>query len=181
MPKYTVTLTRDTTESQHVTVNVDDEAAAMEKAMGEAQDANWRLDEGNDQNASHAPYVTACEPLTLKQAFLICPVRGADEEQKAALNYAVKELEAKGWEVHFPPRDTDQNDSALHICTENLEAIEKADRVFVVWDGKSQGCLFDAGIAFALHKPVTVISCPGPTREKSFNNLLWAWSTTARV
>lgn len=47
--------------------------------------------------------------------------------------------------------------------------------VFVIWDGKSQGCLFDLGMAFAMHKPVGVIALPGPTEEKSFQNMIRDW------
>jgi len=60
---------------------------------------------------------------------------------------------------------------------DNKNAIRRADRVFVVWDGKSEGCLFDLGAAFALGKTVTVISLPDATEGKSFQNMIREWET----
>ena len=89
------------------------------------------------------------------RAFLICPVREHDIHETEEI---VRGLELQGWEVHWPPRDTPQTDPiGLEICGANLRAIKVADRIFVVWDGKSQGCLFDLGMAFALGKRITVI------------------------
>lgn len=86
------------------------------------------------------------------KTFLICPVRGYSADAHAE---AVQALEAEGWSVHWPPRDTDQNDPVgLRICTDNARAIAGADAVHVIWDGKSQGVLFDLGVAFALKKRV---------------------------
>ena len=87
-------------------------------------------------------------------------------------------MEEEGWAVHWPPRDTDQNDSVgLQICRDNRTAIDEADRVFIVWDGISQGCLFDLGMAFALSKPVTLLAVPlGVAGEKSFERMVRAWA-----
>lgn len=108
------------------------------------------------------------------RAFLVCPVRGASPAKSAKVT---EELEADGWLVHWPRRDTNQSDPiGLKICEENLAAIEKADIVYVIWDGKSQGCLFDLGMAFALRKLVVPISLPAATEGKSFQNMIRAWS-----
>lgn len=108
------------------------------------------------------------------RAFLICPVRGHRPSESSSW---VEQLEAEGWSVHWPHRDTDQDDSVgLRICQDNRAAINDADRVFIVWDGKSKGCLFDLGIAFALFKPVTVLAAPPPAvGEKSFEAMVRAW------
>ena len=107
------------------------------------------------------------------KSFLICPVRGISPEETRGV---VERLEADGYEVHWPPRDTDQVDeSGLRICKDNRAAIAEADIVHVVWDGKSQGCLFDLGIAFALMKPLHPISLPTLTEGKSFQNMAAAW------
>lgn len=112
--------------------------------------------------------------MTRKRAFLICPVRGADPEDTR--NY-VEILEVAGWQVHWPPRDTYQDDPVgLDICCQNREAIAAADRVFIIWDGKSTGSLFDLGMAFALNKPLTVIDAPESTDHKSFQNMMRAWA-----
>lgn len=108
------------------------------------------------------------------RSFLICPVRGNDP----LLSWAgvVKHLEEHGFAIHWPPRDTNQEDTGLRICADNKAAIEAADLVHVIWDGKSQGCLFDLGMAFALNKPVEVIRLPEPTGDKSFQNMVRAWA-----
>lgn len=107
------------------------------------------------------------------KCFLICPVRKADKKQTEAI---VDQLEENGWDVHWPPRDTDQKDDVgRRICDDNLEAIKDADVVFIVWDGKSQGCLFDAGMAFALDKKVVCLDLPQLTSDKSFQNTFSHW------
>lgn len=88
-------------------------------------------------------------------------------------------MEDDGWEIHWPPRDTNQEDSktgGFRICVDNENALEDADRVFFVWNGESQGCLFDLGAAFALNKPITVLDAP-PNVEggKSFQNMARYW------
>lgn len=113
----------------------------------------------------------------MKEAFLICPVRGVDTTQSQV---ATEELEADGWHVHWPPRDTNQDDvTGFRICSDNLEAIRKADRVFIIWDGQSKGCLFDAGIAFALGKPITCLDLPTASEGKSFQNMMRQWQSLA--
>lgn len=108
------------------------------------------------------------------KSFLICPVRGKDPETYRAI---VAALEARGYAVHWPPRDTDQNDNTgLRICGDNRAAIEAADIVHIVWDGQSQGCLFDLGMAFALGKDIEPIDLPPPTEGKSFQNMIHAWA-----
>ena len=108
------------------------------------------------------------------KTFLICPVRDADQQETAKV---VKRLEREGWTVHYPPRDTRQDDTTgLMICERNLLAITHADAVHVIWDGKSQGCLFDLGIAFALYKPIIVVSLPEATEGKSFQNMVTKWA-----
>jgi nucleoside 2-deoxyribosyltransferase len=104
--------------------------------------------------------------------FLIAPVRGLLHDEFAKI---VHDLQDQGWRVHWPARDTDQSDTVgLRICEENRAAIEAADCVHIIWDGKSQGCLFDLGMAFALRKPLHVIEVPPATSDKSFQNVMRA-------
>lgn len=108
------------------------------------------------------------------KTFLICPVRGKDPAETAGI---VAQLESEGWTVHWPHRDTDQNDAhGLRICEDNAAAISAADAVHVVWDGQSQGCLFDMGVAFALKKKIVPVDIPGPSNGKSFQNMMRAWA-----
>lgn len=119
------------------------------------------------------------EPITeveakSKTTFLICPVRGVDKTETEGI---VKDLEDKGTQVHWPPRDTNQDDPiGFDICTQNKQAIKDADEVHVVWDGKSQGCLFDLGMAFSMDKKITVVNIPEETSQKSFQNMMRYWA-----
>jgi nucleoside 2-deoxyribosyltransferase len=115
----------------------------------------------------------------MKTGFLICPVRGHSADETKA---TVENLEKQGWSIYWPPRDTNQDDpTGLNICKQNRQAVESADRVFVTWDGKSQGCLFDLGMAFAARKPVTIVSLPPYTDGKSFQNMVRKWANTDGV
>lgn len=108
-----------------------------------------------------------------KKCFLICPVRGVGKKDTEDI---VQCLEDDGWNVHWPPRDTDQQDDVgLRICNDNRTAIKDADVIFIVWDGKSQGCLFDAGMAFAFNKEIVCLDLPPATSEKSFQNMFSKW------
>jgi hypothetical protein len=109
-----------------------------------------------------------------RRSFLICPVRGHDPAKFAE---TVARLEAAGFDVHWPPRDTDQDDPVgLRICRDNRAAIAAADIVHVIWDGKSQGGLFDLGMAFALGKPIAAVDVPAESEGKSFQNMMRAWA-----
>lgn len=108
------------------------------------------------------------------KSFLICPVRGMSPDAHAT---AVDLLEKQGFSVHWPPRDTDQNDEiGLRICMDNARAIAAADVVHIIWDGKSQGCLFDLGVAFALKKKLEIVLIPAISDGKSFQNMMAAWA-----
>jgi hypothetical protein len=109
---------------------------------------------------------------TAMRTFLIAPVRGKPGDTFAAV---VKDLERRGFDVHWPARDTDQSDGVgFQICLQNAAAIAAADVVHVIWDGQSQGCLFDLGIAFALKKPVVALDLPPQTIDRSFQNMILA-------
>jgi nucleoside 2-deoxyribosyltransferase len=108
------------------------------------------------------------------KTFLICPVRGHEQSETEAI---VKKLELEGWQVHWPPRDTNQDDlDGLRICQDNRKAIQEADATHFIWDGKSQGGLFDLGMAFAYGKKVIPISMPELTEGKSFQNMVTKWA-----
>ncbi|MBI2035099.1 MAG: hypothetical protein HYT12_00245 [Candidatus Liptonbacteria bacterium] len=87
-----------------------------------------------------------------KKVFLICPVRDADKELKKRMNAYVGLLEARGYKVHFPHRDTNQSDptGGFIICKTNFNAILEADEVHVWYDEASCGSKFDLGCLFAL-------------------------------
>lgn len=119
----------------------------------------------------------------MKSIFLICPVRNASEEVTRKTSAYLRQLEEAGHRVHWPPRDTDQDDPVgMRICGDNGRAILAADEVHVWYDKSSQGTTFDLGMTFILVEVLgwakkVVIANPedvGPTDGKSFQNVLLA-------
>jgi nucleoside 2-deoxyribosyltransferase len=72
------------------------------------------------------------------------------------------------------------DETGYRICRDNRLAIEEADAVFVVWDGKSKGCLFDLGMAFAMGKPVRVVELPPDTEVRSLQKMVREWERRTR-
>jgi hypothetical protein len=89
----------------------------------------------------------------VKNIFLICPVRNADPQVHDLIKIYVEELERRGDKVHWPARDTNQNDSTggYQICKTNFEAIFEANEVHIWYDESSNGSKFDMGGVFMLH------------------------------
>lgn len=116
------------------------------------------------------------------KVFLISPVRDVTSESYQLSKDYVEKLEAKGITVHWPIRDTNQNDkTGFNICVENCKAIREADEVHIIWDGKSQGSMFDLGIVFCWWsifgtKKIVPVELPLPTEGKSFQNMIMEWS-----
>ncbi len=88
-----------------------------------------------------------------KKIFLICPVRDADKELKERMYKYVNMLEARGLQVYFPHRDTNQIDptGGFKVCAEKFKGILEADEVHVLFDETSHGSKFDLGCLFALY------------------------------
>lgn len=114
-----------------------------------------------------------------KKIFLICPVRNITEREKKRIRRYLKKLEKQGHKVHWPLRDTNQDDPiGLRICTDNAKAIIWADEIHIWWNENSQGSLFDFGMSFMssiLGKKKIILANPdeiAPTNGKSFNNVL---------
>lgn len=101
--------------------------------------------------------------------YLICPVRKkkkgwirrfleyirvlADEEnnEQKAIKEWVEMMENHGCPVHWPPRDTNQNDPiGLLICEDHAEEILENEITMIWWDEESKGSHFDLGMAFML-------------------------------
>jgi len=114
--------------------------------------------------------------------FVIRPIRGIGKEKDEAYKFQVQEIKntcefvyGEPVNIYDPAMETDQTGSEVKICQQNLDAIKKADVVYVIWDGNSQGVLFDLGMAFALGKEIRPVIgyFPKMTKEKSFANLIW--------
>jgi hypothetical protein len=123
----------------------------------------------------------AIQPLgvLMKKIFVICPVRSVSEQVRKTLHDYVLALERGGALVHWPFRDTNQNDPiGLNICKENRGAIRHADEIHIWFDATSQGSLFDIGMTFAFlansEKKIVLINREEviPTAGKSFPNVL---------
>jgi hypothetical protein len=113
-----------------------------------------------------------------KKTVLISPIRDLSIVPRMEIYAIADELEAEGWEVYCPLWDTEQceDPDGLWICSDNRAAIRLANAVHVIWDGESQGVLFDLGMAFALGKPLYIIEIPEKTDGKSFQNMMYKWS-----
>lgn len=138
-----------------------------------------------------------------KKIFLICPVKYGKKltrkhkKIQEKIKQYVEKQERLGRKVHWPPRDTDQNDPiGLRICTDNGKAILEADEIHIWWqwqekkwwqrwmwwikEKKSTGSLFDFGMGFMcyiLGNKKIILANPEevkPTEKKSFNNVLLA-------
>jgi len=110
--------------------------------------------------------------------FMICPVRNATPQMRENILAEVEHLESLGHSVHYPARDTKQDDpTGLSICKANRAAIEAADEIHVIWDGESTGSIFDLGVAFALRKKVVPVvgRFPRMSNGKSIQNMVYDW------
>ena len=84
--------------------------------------------------------------------FLICPVRDADPELTKRIKAYVQKMEGRGYKVHWPARDTQQEDlsGGRNVCSINYRAIFAADEIHIWYDETSGGSKFDMGIVYAL-------------------------------
>lgn len=84
--------------------------------------------------------------------FLISPVRNAESETQKRITEYVALLEAAGHQVHWPIRDTKQDDptGGYDICRANFKGILEADEIHIWYDETSNGSKFDMGGAFML-------------------------------
>jgi len=75
-----------------------------------------------------------------------------------ALDYA-ETMEVAGHETFVPARDTEQTyTTEQEILKANLDGIKWSDECHVLWDLSSLGSVFDMGSAYALGKPIKIIS-----------------------
>ena len=117
--------------------------------------------------------------------FIISPVRNITDEQKLAIENHIQGLKEEGFTVYFPLTDTNQEDPTLgyNICYDNREAMENSKEVHIYFDKKSEGSLFDLGMAFALNKSITIINVEDleSSEVKSVSNLIAFWEMVSDV
>ena len=83
--------------------------------------------------------------------FFISPSRSATSDILDWCGQYVEKLEKEGIKIHWPIRDTDQNDPiGINICDTNLGKILKAHRVYVYYLPDSTGIHFDLGAVYML-------------------------------
>lgn len=93
------------------------------------------------------------------KVYLIMPVRSAHPGALAAAQVYCSRMEARGLQVHFPPRDAPQDDpTGERICTTHRDAMIACDEVHVLWDVDNKGSHFDLGMAYALGKPIKAVA-----------------------
>ena len=109
--------------------------------------------------------------------FLISPVRNVTDEQHQHVKKYVEDMEAKGHDVHWPERDTDQSVKGIEICQENTHAIAEADEVHIWFDPDSKGSHFDLGVAFGLSKKLVVVKNVEYGPGKSFPRMVDEWQS----
>lgn len=85
------------------------------------------------------------------KVFLISPVQRVTPEENARIGAYVAELEASGKEVHWPIRDTKQEDptGGFTVCSDNFQAMAAAHEIHIWYAESSGGSKFDMGIVFA--------------------------------
>ena len=66
------------------------------------------------------------------------------------LNKALALEKELGRPCYIPGRDTEQHEGGRDILSQNFEGMKGCVNVYVIWDGQSQGTLFDIGMAYAL-------------------------------
>ena len=65
-------------------------------------------------------------------------------------------LEKEGHKIKIPAFDSHPEFNELEICTYNKKLIKWAQKIYIIWDRRSYGTVFDFGMAFALGKDVEV-------------------------
>ena len=112
-----------------------------------------------------------------RKIFMICPVRDISQAEEKFLHDYLSRLEEAGHKVHYPPRDTDQDDNVgLRICSDNRAAIMDSDEIHIYYNPHSEGSKFDFGMVFMADKPLKLINREDVemTTHKSFQNVLLA-------
>lgn len=90
-----------------------------------------------------------------KKIYVVCSVRNADPKEVEQVEAYVKKLEEEGHEVHYPPRDVDQEcETGVSIVEAHRKAMLASSEVHVFWNVESSGSHFDIGMAVALGKKI---------------------------
>lgn len=85
-----------------------------------------------------------------KKIFLISPVSTSNPQNYEIVKKYVEKMENEDNEVHWPIRDTEQNDPiGINICDTNSKKIfEWADEIHIYYLKESRGIQFDIGAVY---------------------------------
>lgn len=109
--------------------------------------------------------------------FLISPVAKSTDTNNNQVSQYVYKLERDGHEVHWPLRDTNQNDNIGNkVTSQNANAIRSADEVHIWYTQDSKGTHFDLGMAWILNKPLVIANDITDPGYKSYERLIRWWS-----
>jgi len=112
----------------------------------------------------------------LYDLFLISPVNNISEEDFVGTKDYVDRLEADGYKVYWPLRDTNQKDDPIgtRICTDNSDAMLQSREVHIWYSKTSKGSIFDLGMVYPTSKRIIIANPQSiiPTEDKSFENIL---------
>ena len=112
----------------------------------------------------------------MRKIYLVCPVRNCSDDVLKLLTAYVSKLEKEGYDVHYPPRDVEQEQSGFGICTAHRKAMLECDEVHFFWNIDSKGSHFDFGMAFMLgcFKPIKYVMAEEiiETPHKSYGNVI---------
>jgi hypothetical protein len=108
--------------------------------------------------------------------FIVCPVRYASKTCRKRLEDYVAKLESEGHIVHLPHRDTEQDQTLICICFDNIKAIKSSDEVHVFYSPRSLGTHFDLGVTIALGKKLVVVEQDPSGKGDVWCNMLDTYS-----
>ena len=124
---------------------------AEELKLGYAKSFNMMIKYWQDNNLAPSFNVTSEQ----HKVFLICPVRSATQEEKEKLYAIVNDYETKGYKIHYPERDANQNPvvngvntGGYSICFDNTVANAKAKNTILFYNKTSAGSMFDLGVTY---------------------------------
>lgn len=86
-------------------------------------------------------------------------------------------LESEGHEVSIPAFDDHPELDDLGVCLFNRDKIEWADMVYMIWDRRSTGTIFDFGMTFMARKPFKIEYL----EPKTFENVMRKYENHSRI
>ena len=84
-----------------------------------------------------------------------------------------RQLINEGHEVRTPAFDHHIAFDELQVCEHNRKLIEWADKIYIIWDKRSMGTVFDFGMVFMARKPI----CISYLEPKTFEGVMRKYET----